>query len=414
MQEQVRQILYELLHYRRAADTSGFEDLRHNADLCPAVDNRFKDVLEVLSSFVRFSYDTQGFRDQGVDVAVAVENGERITIGSQVKADDEAEQKDVVTKLKAQLVDAQNHFGDELVDFYILPGWNRVTRLGRLRQVNADFVNVDNVHVIDPAYLWTFLYDLQPWEIEAIIRSVLSADDPLLERFYTELSGHTTSQVVLLMRLLDAQLESAGRQGMTLDDLMNDPFLVERLTHIVSTTYGENLRLPCRTSLPDPEPLPQAVDLITWLAEDLEALADLLVDDQEGRYLLDPTSAPAVFAVAMEARARFGRTGAGFCDQLTTLGTKPDRQLEGDWAWAEELATHVDQSTLAPGDQSELLARLLRLNCPLLCEDTETAPFELEPFDVDDLEAWEDLAVDILDELLGSEPGGWIEETRPD
>ena len=124
MIDYLKRLIYDLLFFRRAplAETGWFLDKKHNNVLVPQFDIRIGDVLDCFEKYQRVVYDTQGIRDHGIDVLLRYDIGEKDEspmryIGFQIKSYSDLCDKNWLTKLKAQVLDAHNYV--KMEDFYI-------------------------------------------------------------------------------------------------------------------------------------------------------------------------------------------------------------------------------------------------------------------------------------------------------
>jgi hypothetical protein len=180
MFEQIQLVFFNFLQYKRAQpeQAKNLALLKHNDDLCPLVQERCEDILRSVERHRSLVYDTQGPGDAGIDVLTVLSHEDKNKyIGFQIKSDVEVN-KDLLKTLKAQLVDAQTRLGDQLVDYYILLAWHPKDRIAATRSVAKTFATLRNVHVIEPAFLWTFLYGLTDLQIEALVRDPRSVTLP--------------------------------------------------------------------------------------------------------------------------------------------------------------------------------------------------------------------------------------------
>jgi hypothetical protein len=242
--EQAQLIFFNLLQYKRALqeDAREIATWRHNADLCPGVQWQCEAILSIIERHRSVVYDTQGPGDAGTDVLVALNHQDETRyIGFQIKSDVEVS-KDTLKTLKAQWVDAQNRFDDRLLDYYILLAWDPKVRAQAIRLVSQTFSTTRHVHVVEPAYLWTFLEGLSRFQMQALITAYLSEDDPLIRRAKTSVVDLSPTQLALLTVFLEAHTNPESPPT-TLDNLYANSFLRQMYRQSNSARlYGMQVR----------------------------------------------------------------------------------------------------------------------------------------------------------------------------
>jgi len=309
MFEQIQLVFFNLLQYKRAQpeQAKNLALLKHNDDLCPLIQERCEDILQSVERHRSLVYDTQGPRDAGIDVLMKLSYEENDKyIGFQIKSDVEV-QKDLLKTLKAQWVDAYNRLGDQLVDYYIILAWNARERVAAIRSVAQTFGTLPNVHVSEPAFLWTFLYGLTDLQIEALVTAYLSEGDPLIRRARTSIAKLEPTQLGVLITLLEAHT-NPEKSPPSLADLRNSSFLQKMCRRSSGMRYYD-LKIGTGTELPQwLIESPDAEDLWTRLAEDLDAI-ELWIDPAvSDRYSLDTSEAEVLLALAYEGKARYGHS----------------------------------------------------------------------------------------------------------
>jgi hypothetical protein len=417
MFEQVQLILFNLLQYKRALqeEARALATWRHNADLCPNVQWQCEQILATIERHRSVVYDTQGPGDAGTDVLIALDYQEETRyIGFQIKSDVEVS-KDILKTLKAQWVDAQNRFDERLLDYYILLAWDPKLRAQAIRSVSQTFSTTRRVHVIEPAYLWTFLNGLSQFQIQALITAYLSDEDPLIRRAKTAVVDCSPTELALLTVFLEAHT-NPERPPMTLDNLYADSFLRQMYRQSSSARlYGMNVRAGIELPSSLEQLATEDEDSWTQLAEDLDALEPWVYQADDGRYELDVTESMTLLSLAYEGRARYSHTQDDLCSFLYQLLRASTESATADepWATAVDLFLLVYRSHLPAAKQPAALAELLQLNCPQLADEARHVE-EGEAMDWDGLasellrRAWnrtgvlDDVGADrLLDQVLG-------------
>jgi hypothetical protein len=94
MQESIQDSIIRLLRYQRApvGVTQRFRSWKHNADILPKLQEQLETVLGAYGKFQPIVYDTQGIRDDGVDITLSYHpegsSDQKMVIGFQVKSFD--------------------------------------------------------------------------------------------------------------------------------------------------------------------------------------------------------------------------------------------------------------------------------------------------------------------------------------
>jgi hypothetical protein len=74
MTDPILETLIFLLRYRRAPvdATAAFKLMKHNSDILPKLQTQLESMLNAHGRFREVIYDTQGIRDDGVDLAIRI------------------------------------------------------------------------------------------------------------------------------------------------------------------------------------------------------------------------------------------------------------------------------------------------------------------------------------------------------
>ncbi len=176
----IRRTIYDLLQFRRAPTqaTGIFATLKHNSNLCPALQRKLESAFAAFDKYHRITYDVQGPRDQGSDILVRqVSDGGPSFICFQIKSEDDLKEKTWLKSIKAQWFDSQTRYR-ELLDYYILVCCDAGAPAAKdkIRLLEGEFSCVPVVHVIEPNYVVSFLR-LSLMQIDAIIKAKFGSDD---------------------------------------------------------------------------------------------------------------------------------------------------------------------------------------------------------------------------------------------
>lgn len=361
MLEPARRALFQAIFARRSSPsaTRGFVIKRHNADLCPAVQGRVEDTISRVGRHMTITFDVQGLADAGTDVVCRLQHdAETRYIALQIKADDEAK-KGVYEKLKAQHHDTVSRYGEDLLDYYILLGWDQIHRADEVRRIANDFVKTPGVHVVEPAFAWNFLYEMSTVELEAVVRGHITQEDPILADARLMMPANPVEAALLIATVVQATDTSRG-QRVTTSSLIESPVVMEAhaLTHTLG--IGPESDFPPGIIAPaDIATLLQSPDGVLD-ATDLEAL-DLDISE-DGRVSVDLHGHEPLLALAYEARARWNHEGSDLEQYLVSLiaESAPADALDGDAMF--EVAWVVANSVLSDKARVGILAALLRYN----------------------------------------------------
>jgi hypothetical protein len=121
MDDVIKEVIYDLLQFKRAPSesTKVFSRLMHNANLCPQFQYKLELILGAHRKYQQITYDMQGFRDRGSDVAVRQRIDEKYNfICLQIKSENDLKDIDCMMRLKAQFFEAQGRY-QTLLDYYI-------------------------------------------------------------------------------------------------------------------------------------------------------------------------------------------------------------------------------------------------------------------------------------------------------
>jgi hypothetical protein len=184
MDNAVPEIVDRMLRFSRtgADSTKRLELLKHDKDLLPQFQRQLERVLESYGKLSPLTYDTQGLRDQGVDIAIRIHNENEefhSLIGFQIKNADDLIQDDYLQKLKAQHDESSRIKG--LQQYYIVICVNEKGHKKRLRTIESEFKSALHTRVIEPTQADFFL-SLTQERIDAYIRRTLAGGDVVLKR----------------------------------------------------------------------------------------------------------------------------------------------------------------------------------------------------------------------------------------
>ena len=110
MRESVQDSVTRLLRYQRSPTTQPFRNWKHNRDILPKLQQQLELILDAYGKFHPIVYDTQGIRDDGVDIALSHfpegNSDEKQIIGFQAKSFEDLAPTSYLQSIKAQHDDA--------------------------------------------------------------------------------------------------------------------------------------------------------------------------------------------------------------------------------------------------------------------------------------------------------------------
>lgn len=206
----IPQIIYDLLRLKRGKRTHTriFSKLKHNAELCPAFQNKLEQIVESYQRYHQITYDIQGLRDRGTDVIFRqdADNGHAF-VCLQIKSDSDLDTADYLTKLKAQTFESHVTY-EELLDYYIIVCCDLSSdkasfrkRKEQLRTVSAEFATAKNVHVIEPEFAVGFL-NLRSFQIDAAIKRKFGSEDVVFSTAEDAVIDLSPTERALLFRMI--------------------------------------------------------------------------------------------------------------------------------------------------------------------------------------------------------------------
>lgn len=204
MDDSVLNIIDRILRFRRnpPSATARLAALEHDRHLLPTFKECIEQVLESYGKFLGITYDTQGIRDQGIDLAIRLRNEEGVftsLIGFQIKSTWDLLQKGYLQKLKAQHYDSSQV--RKLQHYYIVICVDEEKNKQRLRDIAAEFKTAPRTTVIEPGYAGVF-FALPPQRVDAYIKRTLASGDIVIKKAREAIgSVNRMSAAVLLSRV---------------------------------------------------------------------------------------------------------------------------------------------------------------------------------------------------------------------
>lgn len=145
-----------------------------------------ENIVQKFSKYRSITYDIQGFKDEGTDILVRLSHDDSTKyICFQIKSNYDLKDKEYLSKIKAQALDSQNSYNNNLLDYYILVCCDvtsdniKNSNMNKLRQIEAALNKVNNVHIIEPSYVLGFL-NMSSLHIDVAIKNKLEDDEDII------------------------------------------------------------------------------------------------------------------------------------------------------------------------------------------------------------------------------------------
>ena len=361
--DSINRVVFRALHSRRASvqDTQGFGDLQHNDHLCPQLQSRLDDLLSSCKRNFNVVYDVQGFRDSGVDVVIRVssdEDGDYIAF--QIKADDELSASNLLSTFKTQHHDAETRYGKNLIHYYMVPCADLTAkgRRDRVRLICSEFANRSKVTILDPQYLWNFLYAVKSVDEQALVTAFVNDVDPLV----MEASHLASSLNVVQLRTLLATLShvvSTPDETLWRADLVSNLHISDALNVVDMLS---NFGLPLDFVIPSEYQF-NSSDEVVPSADDFDVLSEWIELDESDRVSFEGWSERPLVSLAYEASARYELKGerlAEYLESLLYIKYEPTSFTPDDFECLLDLVEDIVRFTKI--EPVEVLERLLELN----------------------------------------------------
>ena len=256
-------------------------------------------------------HDTQGPRDEGVDVQLSYEDGGQHRVGLQIKSFDEIEawakkrDREFMQRLKAQYATAMQNAKVE--DYYVLLCTDEIEHKEQLRLICSEMKQFDQLKIVLPRQALA-LYDSSEAEIQAHVTRLLCKGDRVLEAALRAIAGMPADRAFMLLALICRAF--AGHLNVSQEDVSEiyqeweefNPGLDpggERLADIVWELDGSGLSMS------------EGDDGFTIEIAHLPTPLCAMYFDQKLRCGGDPlTSLATLLGVGRKQRRRLGATGA--------------------------------------------------------------------------------------------------------
>jgi hypothetical protein len=238
------------------ADTERFRKLRHNRDLCPGFRERVSVILDAYKSHRTDVRDTQGPRDEGVDVQLNYQYNEgQHRLGLQIKSFKEIEDwaskrdREFIQRLKAQYATAIQNA--KIEDYYLLLCTDEIQHEEQIRLICSELKQFETLKIVLPRQALA-LYECSNAEIQAYVTRLLCRRDSVLEAALDAVRNIPADRAFVLLALVCCAL--SGQLHVSQQDLFEiyhdweelNPGCdldVDRLADLVGELHGAGLSI---------------------------------------------------------------------------------------------------------------------------------------------------------------------------
>jgi len=222
------EVIDGLLRYKQNTikSTEVFKSMKHNKNLCPAVDKISKSILDCFNKYQKVVYDIQGIGDRGSDILIRFgqKNFDKYIV-MQIKSYDDLEKDIYLSKLRLQFDDASDEYGEKLVHYYILLCTDEEKHKNKIRQINNKFSKKTNVTVIEPTYMISFLTHSQ-LRINAFVEYLTKKEDIVYKNALRVINELTPTEIAIVLSLSFDVIEY-GTRIFNKERILNDSFILE-------------------------------------------------------------------------------------------------------------------------------------------------------------------------------------------
>lgn len=203
-------------------DTERFRSLRHNRDLCPGFREQISALLDAYKSHRTDVHDTQGPRDEGVDVQLNYEDDGQHRVGLQIKSfaeiEDWAKKRDreFMQRLKAQYAVALQNAKVE--DYYLLLCTDEIEHEEQIRLICSELKQFDRLKIVRPRQALAF-FEASSGQIQAYVSRLLCRHDSVFEDAKKAIEGMPGDRAYVLLGLVCRAF--SGRLDVSQDDLVD-------------------------------------------------------------------------------------------------------------------------------------------------------------------------------------------------
>jgi hypothetical protein len=338
MQENILDSLTRLLRYQRSAVTDQFRAWKHNRDILPKLQQQLEAILNAYGKFQPIVYDTQGIRDDGVDIALSYfpegNSDQKQIIGFQAKSFDDLKPSNYLQSIKAQHDDAFRKV-KELRYYFVLLCTDAKMHKDKVRAIEGEYRSDARTEIIEPEFAYTFLHHPKT-RIDSLIKRVFESDDIVFREALDSLDQTSPSARALAI-FLAVKYTITGETAYPTESLFGEAILrriYERLrirqeelldatrqAAIERDNVRENGEVPEDEDENYDDP-PQVAEFTQQVAEDLELLKGDMVDTGSNSsskvYFRGPQQLPLI-AVIADARARYRHSDAELTEYMFSV-----------------------------------------------------------------------------------------------
>lgn len=222
------EVIDGLLKYKLGfiRSTKKFKSMKHNKDILPSLEEKFKMILDCFNKFQKVVYDIQGIGDQGSDMLIRFgqKNFDKY-IAMQIKSYTDIEKDDYLDKLRLQYADTCSNFGEKLLHYYILLCTDDEEHQNKIRQINNKFSKITDVTVIDSKYMITFIQHSQ-FRIMAYVEYLAKIDDVVYKNAIKVTDDLTPTEISIILSMVYNFIEY-GKRKYSSKYIFDDQFIKE-------------------------------------------------------------------------------------------------------------------------------------------------------------------------------------------
>ena len=318
MTRELPEVLNELFRFGSVTEkvTEEFKDMKHNADLCPAVTQQLNRLLESYLKYDAVAYDVQGLHDQGTDILLKYypnpdgEDNSWYAIAIQIKSYDDLKKPDYVKDLRSQRLQADDEFGDKLVQYVVMLCTSSSEHKARIREATKALSKIDKTLVMVPEFCLKFIR-LRESQIRATVDSFQKGDDVVLDRARGIVAFVPPLRVAAMLWAIDGALHDGPK--LSIDDAVGDPFLESVVAAVeADEVYDEELGEFVTTgSTDDAHRIKESVDAL---------IGDTLqVDDDDHSLRVGLTTVRPIQALLLELEVRYETHGRALLEHAFEL-----------------------------------------------------------------------------------------------
>jgi hypothetical protein len=239
-------LLKELLAEYSVQDdfTDEFKTLKHDKDIVPKFTENLRLITKYVGSYSDDCYDIQGVKDSGIDILLKYmtkEDGLEY-IGLQIKSYDDIKNADWLSKLKAQMFDANTW---RAKDVYIVFCTDSIEYKKKIRNATAELLKGHNreLAIINPNEALGF-YKLSKLNLYLSIYSYFHKNDPVNKLLKRKFCKYNNFEIAVIIEIAVEYLVN------------NDPYLTQEIVYgskFIENTKNEVLERYNDNELPNQE-----------------------------------------------------------------------------------------------------------------------------------------------------------------